>query len=153
MFSGCINLKEFHGTVKITTSAQSMFDSCMSLYYVGTIDLAGITSINSMFKQAYSLSSVNLENTSSVTDMSYLFKNCTGLHRIPTFDVSSVTNANAAFSDMKNAKSGITEMYTALSGNGVISSHSETFTNCGANTVAGTAALSQIPSSWGGTGA
>lgn len=43
---------------------------------------------------------------------------------------------------------GITEMYNYLSARTTLTSHPQTFRNCGSNTQTGSAELAQIPSDW-----
>ena len=93
-------------------------------------------------------------NTTGVTDMSSMFNSCEALTNIPLFDTSSVTNMNWMFSSCYEVQSGALAFYQqASTQTNPPSSHSDTFSYCGASTTTGAAELAQIPSSWGGTGA
>lgn len=93
-------------------------------------------------------------DTSNVTSMYYMFFDCRSLKQIRQYNINSVTNVESMFTSCRNVKSGIIEMYNNLLTRGsAITAHTRCFENCGIDTVEGSAALAQIPSSWGGTGA
>ena len=73
---------------------------------------------------------------------------------IPDFRLGSgLVNVNYAFANQKNLSEGILAQYTRMASLSNISSHTGTFMNCGTNkSTTGAVQLSQIPSSWGGTG-
>lgn len=174
-FNNCISLKYISATEFITTGEVSYtFNNCQKLEHIGTIkgknflntftncymlrdvsvvDMSESSSAYGTFQNCRSLERVNLVNTSSVSTYTDCFGSCSSLVTLPSIDVSGATNVDGMFSGCKYACNGITEMYTALSAVQTITSHTNTFTNCGSSTTAGTTALAQIPSSWGGTGA
>lgn len=174
-FNNCISLKYISATEFITTGEVSnTFYNCQKLEHIGTIkgpnfsntftncymlrdvsvvDMSESSSAYGTFKNCHSLERVNLVNTSFVSTYTDCFNSCISLVTLPSIDVSGAVNVNGMFSGCKYACNGITEMYTALSAVQDITSHTNTFTNCGSSTTAGTTALAQIPSSWGGTGA
>ena len=83
-----------------------------------------------------------------------MFRNCHSLTAVPLFDTSKVTNMQSMFNECINVQSGALALYQQAStqANPPLL-HNSTFYNCGSNTQSGAAELSQIPSSWGGTGA
>lgn len=62
-------------------------------------------------------------------------------------DLSHVTSADNAFNNCPLIHMGILDMYNSLN-NGVISSHTNCFANCGSETEEGAAELAEIPSDW-----
>ena len=83
-----------------------------------------------------------------------MFQGCTSLTAVPLFSLPSITSMSAMFKDCTAVESGALALYQSVSTQAnPPSSHTGTFTNCGANTVTGSAELAQIPSDWGGTGA
>lgn len=112
-------------------------------------------------------------NTSSIVNMSEMFNECNKLVAVPAFDASAATNMNSMFSvtHLRKIKpfkftapsvdnlysycffvvTGALEMYNLLSANPAITSHTNTFTECGSEMATGQTELAQIPSSWGGT--
>lgn len=124
----------------------------------------GVTDMHNLFSGCSALISVPLFDTSSVTDMGSMFFDCTSLTDIPLFDTSSVTNMGfkmgtmilrrGTFENCYNVKSGALALYRQVSSQTAPpDKHVGTFAHCGENTVTGASELSQIPSSWGGTGA
>lgn len=88
------------------------------------------------------------------TEFSSFAYGCTSITTIPNYDLHSATNAFHMFNGCTNVESGVLTMYNQLSALGTqITSHVDTFKNCGSNTTTGAAELAQIPASWGGTGA
>lgn len=108
-----------------------------------------ITYMQEMFYRCESLISVALFDTSNVTDMQSMFFRCSSLTSIPLFNTSNVTNMLSMFHSCSNVQSGALALYQQASSQiNPPSNHSNTFTNCGSNTVTGAAELAQIPSTW-----
>lgn len=149
-FQGCSTLKRIDKIA--ATNLAGAFKSCASLNSIGLVDASGATNMNEMCRACVALSDIHVINTESVTGMDSVFRNCEIMRRIPDMSYASVTAVDHAFENMWVA-SGADALYTQLSSLANISSHADTFLNCGPNTVSGAAELAQIPSSWGGTGA
>lgn len=110
-------------------SMYQMFSSCTNLTYVGPVKL-----------------------TSEVTDAYGMFSGCSNLTNIPVINVDSLTKVDDMFKNCYKVASGQADLYAKLSALGAqITSHSNTFLNCGRDSVTGAAELAQIPTSWGGT--
>ena len=133
-----------------------------SFYYdydgVEILDVMGAntTNVTSMFDTFHScinMTHIALFDTRNVIDMSQMLIRCEALTAIPSYDVTNVYWVNEAFAACYNVETGALAMYQKLSAKESIGYHSETFAQCGIDTVAGAAELAQIPASWGGTGA
>ena len=74
------------------------------------------------------------------------FNHCEKLRYIPAFNFSSLGDARYTFNDCYSVESGILDMYNSLKDR--VTQHTETFYNCGINTVTGAAELAQIPDDW-----
>lgn len=132
----------------------SLFYNISDLVNVIAANTTGITKMGYMFSKCSSLTSVPLIDTSSVTDMSGMFANCSGLTLVPSLDTSSATTMNYMFYNCYAVESGALALYQQSSSQAnPPTDHTDTFTNCGRDTVTGAAELAQIPASWGGTGA
>lgn len=93
----------------------------------------------------------NLEGIDDITNM---FSRNSGITAIGQIYNITATKCNNTFYELTNVESGILTVYNQLVSLGAqITSHNNTFYNCGRDTVTGAAELAQIPSSWGGTGA
>ena len=149
-FSGCAKLMRIDKLE--ATDLGSAFRGCSHLNSIGLVNASGATSLVEMCYGCSGLSDIYVINTESVTNMNAVFRNCGLLRNIPDMSYAAVTTMNYAFENTKIA-SGANALYTQLSSLANISSHTNTFTNCGSSTAAGAAELAQIPSSWGGTGA
>jgi hypothetical protein len=112
-----------------TVTTANAFRGCKGLKKVPLLDYAKITDANHMFT-----------NCESITDVSPL-----------TPLATTCTNVNNLIDGCVNVVTGALELYTALSGSQTITSHSGTFSAVGSD--AWNDVRSQIPSSWGGTGA
>ena len=120
----------------------------------------GVTSMRGLFYgNAYEdigtmLRSVVLFDTSAVTNMTGMFRYCYRLQSIPLYPTNSVTNMDYAFADCKRVESGSLALYNQASSQSTPpTTYANCFKNCGTYTVTGAAELTNIPSSWGGTGA
>ena len=136
-----------------TSFYQLLYKSTNVVEILGA-NTTGIDTLGFAFQDCTSLTSVPLFDTSLVTSMSYTFGGCSSLTSIPLFDTSNLGSISYAFSGCVNVQSGALALYQQVSSQANPPSwHAQTFTNCGSNTTTGAAELSQIPSSWGGTGA
>lgn len=80
-----------------------------------------------------------------------MFCDCPGLTSFVTIQNPHVKNVGGMFQDCIAVEEGALDQYDWFSTYGVnIANHSNTFKNCGADTVTGEADLAQIPSGWGG---
>lgn len=150
MFMDCTSLTTvpLFDTSSVTTMSQ-MFQNCTSLTFIHLLDTSNVTSMYCMFSNCTSLTTVPLFDTSKVTNISYMLNSCLTLTSIPLFDTSSVTNMKRMVSYCYMVESGALALYQQASTQATPpSSHSQTFTACGRDTVNGAAELAQIPSDW-----
>lgn len=164
-FSGCLSLKDIPlfntPNVEVMTT---MFRGCRLLKTVPLYDTSNVWNMAGMFDGCTSLESVPLFDTSSVESFQEMFMGCSSLKRIPLFDTSSAIYTPSAatsgiysycfnmFDGCVSVEEGALALYQqwiAQTG-GYPANHTDTFRNCGANTVTGLAELQQIPTSWGG---
>lgn len=151
MFNRCLALTKVPlFDTSLVENMSTMFYGC-ALVTVPLFDTSSAINMASMFSDCAGLTSVPLFNTSSVTNMSSMFRNCTSLTTIPLFNTSSVTRMTNMFYGCINVQSGALALYQQASNQATVSEHTNTFTNCGRDTVTGAAELAQIPTSWGGT--
>ena len=151
--------KLFKGCTRLTTiplldtshieHASGLFEGCTALTTVPLLDLSSNYDASGMFKGCIALTSLPLFDFSHVTDMSEMCMGCTALEEVPLFQVSSSTNMNNAFNGCINVEDGAYALYSRGDNVGV-TNHTDTFTNCGSNTVTGQADLDRIPTEWGG---
>lgn len=155
MFHACSSLTSV--PLFDTSSVQTMmdmFNGCSSLTSVPLFNTSSVTYMTNMFKSCTSLASVPLFNTSNVTYMNGMFNACSSLTSIPLFDTSKVTNMASMFIYCAKVQSGALALYRrASTQTNPPTKHTNTFTNCGRDTVTGAAELAQIPADWGGTAA
>lgn len=127
-------------------------------YDVIDANLEGVTNVEQLLggtsmKGLQSIASIR--NTSSVTNFKGFLSMgspTAAYTSIPLFDTSSAVDVSQMFRNAKNVETGALAMYTQMSTQAnPPTSHSDCFTNCGANTVTGAAERSQIPTDWGGT--
>ena len=152
LLRGSYNITEVLGanTTGVRNMA-TMFYYCSDLTSVPLFDTSSVTNMGNMFDGCSSLTSVPLFDTSSVTYMGYMFSECTNLTTVPLFNTSKVTNMDSMFYYCTKVQSGALSLYQQASSQTTPpSSHSDTFLECGSNTVTGAAELAQIPTSWGG---
>lgn len=149
-------LKSIGGEIDCTsaTICTTMYQSCRALEHTPVMKGLGsshITSTYLMFHGCWSLKEIPMFDTSNVTDARYMINSCRAITEIPDYDFSSVTNVDSFCQDSRNVKSGIIETYNKFLDRGAsITSHTQTFLDCGRDTPEGQIALSQIPASWGG---
>lgn len=151
-------LKSIGGEIDCTsaTNCTAMFQTCKALEHAPVIKNLGsshVTSTFLMFNACRSLKKAPVFDTSYVTDARNMLSNCYALTEIPDYDFSSVTKVDSFCEKSYNVKSGIVETYNKFLDRGAsITSHTNTFQDCGISTPQGRSALAQIPASWGGTG-
>ena len=140
---------DVYDVYKSGTSFTKLLYQSLNVVEVLDANTTNITFMSQMFQECDALTSVNLFDTSNVTSMSEMFASCRSLTSIPLFDTSSVTSMKYMFYNCYNVESGALALYQQASSQTTPpSSHSNTFYQCGINTVTGTAELAQIPSDW-----
>lgn len=132
------------------TNMTGMFWWCRSLRAVALFDTSNVTSMAGMFAFCQNgLTSVPLFDTSNVIVIGNMFAYCTLLKSVPLFDTSKVTNMHSMLHNCINVESGALALYQqASTQTNPPSGHSETFRECGTDTVTGAAELAQIPDDW-----
>lgn len=157
-FQSDVNLLEVLGgnsTGINNTFGYQTFKDCSSLTNVSALDFSGVDASvggDDMFSGCSSLVQVSLLNTSNLHRMLAMFEGCTSLTQVPLIDTSSVTTCSLAFENCYNVESGALALYTQMTTQtNPPRSYNGCFTNCGRDTVSGSAELAQIPTSWGGT--
>lgn len=152
MFGYCYNLTSV--PLFDTSSVEligGMFQYCRSLTSVPLFDTSSAISTSQMFYECPNLTSVPLFDTSSVYDMSNMFGFCSRLTSVPLFDTSNCTSMAGIFKYCYNVESGALALYQQASTQTNVPRHTDTFLDCGSQTVTGAQELAQIPTSWGGT--
>jgi surface protein len=98
MFNGCLSLQSvpLFDTSSVTNMI-NMFTSCLALQSVPLLDTSSVTNMTSFAFNCFSLQSVPLFDTSSVTNMFNMFNGCSSLQTVPLFDTSSVTTMQSMF--------------------------------------------------------
>lgn len=153
MLLGCNSLTTvpLFNTSNVTT-INGLFSGCGALTTVPLLDTGNATNMNNMFYNCSALTSVPLFNTGSATTMSEMFRGCSSLTSIPLFNTGNATNVGNMFRGCANVESGALSLYQQMSTQATPpTNHTNTFQNCGADTVTGAAELAQIPTTWGGT--
>lgn len=121
---------------------------------VGPLSIPNANSIAAAFQGRQQLRYVVLNDLANVENCVSAFSYCYALTSMPILNgLVKVTNAESMFYNSLNIGSGILDMYNTLNAMGTVTNHSDTFYQCGRDSVTGAAELAQIPSSWGGTGA
>ena len=129
----------------------SLFDGCTSITELPDIDFSNATSLQTTFRSCSNLLYAPEIDSRNVTDMQLMFQFCTSLKEVPLLDTSSVITMNQSFQGCTNVESGALALYQQASTQANPPGyHSSTFTDCGRNTITGSAELAQIPTSWGG---
>jgi surface protein len=153
ILSNSTNVVEVLGAnTSAITNMNYAFESCTSLSSVPLFDTSKVTRMSYMFFNCSSLTTVPLFDTSNLEYMTYMFRQCSSLTIIPLFNTSKLSNMTGAFQLCRNVQSGALALYQQASSKAHPPSHTDTFKDCGRDTVTGAAELAQIPSSWGGTG-
>lgn len=147
MFMNCTSLHNVNLTIH--GSANYVFQGCSTLKDA-TIDATSATSISYMCQNCISLEEVTIVNPLALTNASYAFAN-SNLRHLNISDTSAITNVNYMFRYCYYLDNAL-EIYTKLSTQATPpTSHNGTFSQAGERS--GNDQRSQIPSSWGGTGA
>ena len=81
------------------TTMDDLFERCVNLVSVETLNTDNATSMTRMFSGCSNLTEISFTNTNKVTDMSAIFANCTKLKKLPELNTGIVTSINAAFSN------------------------------------------------------
>ena len=154
MFSGCASLTTVpQFDISHSTDVHNMFRNCTQLTSVPLLDTSSATRFDYMFYNCSALTAIPLIDTSNAVNMIYMCSYCTSITEVPLLDTSSVNNVAGMFENCVNVETGALDLYNQLSSQSVPPQyHSYCFKDCGSNTTSGAAELSQIPSSWGGTG-
>lgn len=157
-FRGCSSLVSIQDLkTDANTSLKGTFYGCTSLKSAPNMSTGHVTTMDGTFYGCTALESVPLYDTSSVTTFystsrGGTFHNCSSLKSIPLFNTSSATNVRQMFSGCTKVESGALALYQQMSTQTTPpTTHTNTFQNCGRDTVTGAAELAQIPTSWGGT--
>lgn len=145
------NMRRTTGT-GFVTGLSSKFKGCSNLVSVSLPCTDHVTDMSAMFSGCTSLTTVPLFDTSSCTNMSDMFSGCESITTVPLFNTGICTNMANMFRDCINVQSGALALYQQASTQATPPSyHTNTFTDCGRDTVTGAAELAQIPTDWGGT--
>ena len=108
-----------------------------------------VTSFNNICFLEAGLTATEIFDTHNATNLAGMFYACTGLQGIPLFPTDNATNVGNMFCFCYNVNSGALDIYNQMTAQAnPPTSYSQTFTNCGSNTVNGAAELAQIPSTW-----
>ena len=113
----------------------------------------GIVQTTNAFADCKGLKKVPLLDYAKITNAGYMFSGCSSLTDVSPLTplASNCTNVNSLIGGCVNVITGALDLYTALSGSQTITSHTDTFSGVGSD--GWNDQRSQIPSSWGGTGA
>lgn len=150
LFYNSPNLVEVLGanTTGITIM-NDMFNYCTALTYLPLFNTSSVTNMSKMLFYCYSLTSIPLFDTSNVTNMYTMCFSCDSITAVPLFNTSKVTNMTDMFAHCFNVQTGALALYQQASTQAIPpSEHTNTFRNCGSNTVQGAAELAQIPADW-----
>lgn len=163
-FSSATNFVSLFESCKSLTSAPIMancgnvtdftycFRGCTNLTYVPNIDTTSSTSFRFMFGQCKYLTHAPALNTRHGVDFRNMFDSCENLEEVPLYNTVNADNVNAMFAGCFKVQSGALALYNQMASQLIVpTSHINTFSQCGKDTVSGAAELSQIPTSWGGT--
>lgn len=108
-----------------------------------------VTSFNNLCNSEAGLTATEVFDTHNATDLAAMFYSCTGLQGIPLFPTNNATKVDSMFCYCYNVNSGALDIYNQMTAQAnPPTAHSQTFTNCGSNTVNGAAELAQIPNTW-----
>lgn len=149
MFQNCYLLEScpLFNTSNVT-GTDGMFWNCYALKAAPLFNLSKVRTMDSMYSHC-NITSVPLYDTSSVIHMDYAFADCHYLESIPLFNTANVQYARGTLRNCYKVESGALALYQQLSSQTTPPSvHTNTFMNCGRDTVTGAAELAQIPSDW-----
>ena len=157
LFNGCKYINLAGLSVPSTTSLNSAFKAGNRQYSYFTsvgpiVTSSALTDVEQMFYGARALTAAPYFETSGVSNMKSLLYDCNSITTLPLYHTDSFTDIDTAFYFCKNVESGALALYQQMSTQTTPpTKHTNTFQNCGSDTVTGAAELAQIPSSWGGT--
>ena len=157
MYSGCTALTSATLNGLHCSTAAQAFSECTNLTSA-TLSNCVLEVAGRMFgsptdpSSACPLSdSLTMTNVKVVGNASYMFRYC-NLKTVPLFDTSETTSMSSMFANNYNVESGALALYQQASSQATPpSTYGNCFTNCGRDTVTGSAELAQIPTDWGGT--
>lgn len=150
MFKGCTALTTIPLiNISHANNTSRMFEGCTALTSLPLLDLSRNNNMERMFYGCTSLTSLPAFDTSSVSNMDSMCMGCTALEEVPNYSFRTNTDLDNAFNGCINVEDGAYAFY-AYANNRSITHHTDTFTNCGSNTVTGQADLDRIPTEWGG---
>ena len=162
-------------------NAQRMYSGCYSLQYVDIdfVLINRFSRIDEMFTNCVSIQSIPQLKLGSSVNADYAFDGCRNLQNLPVLDYGSITSAtlmfymcyglkdistlatvtwNASLASVSEMfekcyaiETGLLAVYTNMANTATISTHFNTFTDCGV--AYSNPDLAQIPSAWGGGGA
>ena len=145
LFKDCTNITIYDSPL---TTYKCVFKANTTVESIEIHTVSGVTSFEDMCYGCTNLKSLYIDDSSSVTNALSAFANCSSLQEIPVLNTSSLTNAGAMFYGCSNVKYGMYGAYKQMES--TVTNKSNCFTNCGTNTVGGTAERALIPTSWGG---
>ena len=162
MFGSCMNLESvplydtanvsnFRGMLAGNTSGVVDSSKVNKIRTIPNFNLSSATDIGYLAARTL-IESFPLFNTSNITYLDQICGDCLNLKAVPLLDTSSATNVSYMFYNCPNVESGALALYQQMNTQTTPpGTHTNTFTDCGSNTVTGADELAQIPSSWGGT--
>lgn len=140
------------GTLSTPTAMYQTFMGCTALKYVCSLSSTKVTNFENAFNGCTSLETIEYFDTTAAVTIQGCFYGCSSLKKLPLISsASSMTSVSSAFKECVSVESGALDNYNTLSVVEGITSHTDTFKNCGKDTTTGAAELAQIPTSWGGT--
>ena len=140
------------GTLSTPIAMYQMFMGCTTLKYVCYLPTTNVTNFENAFGGCSSLEIIEYFDTTAAVTIQSCFYGCSSLKKLPLISsASSMTSVSSAFNGCVSVESGALDNYNTLSVVEGITSHTDTFKNCGKDTTTGAAELAQIPSDWGGT--
>lgn len=154
MYSSCIALTSATLNGLQSSDSEGIFYSCRSLTSA-TLSNCVLNKANRMFagNASYPVpltNGVTMSNVKVAVRADEMFRYSL-LPEIPLFDTAELANANNMFDSCYAVESGALALYQQMSSQENVPYHTDTFTNCGRDTVTGAAELAMIPADWGGT--
>jgi surface protein len=159
MFQHCYNL-ETVGTYDASsaTDIERMYFCCEKLKRVNPMPVKAGCNMSRVFdtlvegsseQHQSSLEEIPNWDWTKASTLAKVFRGCTALTSIPDIGVpTNATTCASMFENCPNISSGITRAYNNLSSSSSITTHTNTFKDCGSNTTTGSAELAKIPSDW-----
>ena len=135
--------------------AEDMFNYCLKLKNVPLYDFSSAKNVGGIFHGCAVLQSVPAFDFSSAVYMFSTFTGCEKLTAIPNFTLATVSpvpdfgfNVTNMFKNCYLVSSGITRIYNKMAAWTDTVTHTDTFADCGRDSVSGSAELANIPSDW-----